>query len=289
MNKDINPQRWWIRPPMPDESLRSVLSRAAAFYESTSIQLWASLNSEDPRPSGDVESPSCLALCRMAIAIGVPAAELLAHTQPDTPWLLAPHARNVFCPMCWDEDRARDDPCSIRRSWNRLFRTVCPQHRCPLRIAPEQWASFALSQSLPVPQLSGQEQRILDLIESFGQTLEQSLYFGEPWPDDWRGNPQLARQLLLATSFNVSDVRDFPLINYVQVSSNLAGLVRGSRHQCEPAPKLRWDSYREIADPALRRAGLWATAWTLLPNLPEELSPGWLKLPAHVAARIRFP
>jgi hypothetical protein len=287
MKRVINFQRWWIQPPMPDESMRSVLNRAAALYGRTSAQLWASLNSDDPRPAGDVESPSSAALRRMAAAIGMPASELLAHRQPDTPWLLAPHARNVCCPMCWDEDRARGEPCSIRRGWNRLLRTACPQHGCPLRIAPEQWARFTPSHPLPVPQLSEQEQQILDLIESFGQTLEQSIYFGERWPDDWRGNAQLARQLLLAVSFNVNEVRNFPLINYAQVSGNLTGLIRGTRHQYEPVRKLRWDSYREIADPALRRAGLWVTAWTLLPDLPVELSPGWLKLPAHVGARIR--
>jgi|GEM_PF-4813681 len=154
MKRVINFQRWWIQPPMLDESLRSVLNRAAALYGRTSAQLWASLNSDDPRPTGDVESPSSAALRRMATAIGMPASELLAHRQPDTPWLLAPHARNVCCPMCWDEDRARGEPCSIRRGWNRLLRTTYPQHGCPLRIAPEQWARFTPSHPLPIPQLS---------------------------------------------------------------------------------------------------------------------------------------
>ncbi len=287
MKKGINPQRWWIRPPMRDESLRSVLNRAAAFYECTSFQVWASLNSDDPRPVGDVESPSGAALHRMAAAIGMPASDLLAHRLPDAPWLLEPHARNIYCPMCWDEDSVRGEPCSIRRAWTWLLRTTCPQHGCPLRIAPEQWARFTRFHSLPAPQFSEQERRILHLIESFGQALEQSLYFGRPWPDDWRGNPQVARQLLLAVSFNVRKIRDFPLINYVQVSSNLTSLIRGPLHQYEPVRKLRWDSYREIADPALRRASLWATAWTLLPNLSTDLSPGWTKLPGHVQARIR--
>lgn len=286
VKRESNPQRWWIRPPMPDESLRSVLNRAAALYECTSLQLWASLNSDDLRPTGDIESPSCAALCRMAAAIGMPASELLAHRQPDAPWLLVPQARDIYCPKCWNEDRARGEPCFIRRGWSRLLRTACPQHGCPLRIAPEQWARSLTSDPPPVPQFSQHEQRILDLIESFGQTLEQSLYFGESWPDDWGGNPQIARQLLLAVSFNVNVVSDFPLINYVQVSDHLTGFIRGTRHQYEPVRKLRWDSYREIADPALRRAGLWVTAWALMPGLPVELSPGWLRLPAHIEARI---
>lgn len=279
MRVEASNQRWWIRPPMPDESLRSVLNRAAALYERTSEQIWECLNGDDPRPTGDVESPSCAALRRMAAAIGVSAFELLAHRQPDAPWLLAPQARNVYCPMCWNEDRIRGEPCSIRRGWNQLLRATCPHHGYPLRLAPEQWATLSLTHPFQVPQFSEREQRILDLIEYFGQTLEQSLYFGQPWPVGWQGNPQIARQTLLEVSFNVNTIRDFPLIKRVQASGGLAGFIRGPLHQQDPVRKLQWEAFREMADPALRRAAIWATAWAVMPDLPLDLSPGWFRLP----------
>ena len=162
-------------------------------------------------------------------------------------------------------------PCSIRRGWNRVLRTTCPDHGCPLRLAPEQWATSSLSHPFQPPAFTQQEQQILDLIEAFGEALERSLYFGDPWPSEWRGNPQTARQLLLAVSFNVNEVRDFPLTKYVQVSGNLKGFIRGPLHQQEPYKKLRWDAFRGVADPALRRAGLWATAWALMPERPVDL------------------
>src|SRR5690606_237735 len=122
-----------------------------ALYERTLGQIWACLNADDPRPAGDAESPSCAALRRMAVAIGMPASGLLAHRQPDAPWLLASQARNVYCHMCWNEDRARGEPCSIRRGWNRLLRTTCPHHGCPLRLAPEQWATSSLTHPFQTP------------------------------------------------------------------------------------------------------------------------------------------
>lgn len=97
--------------------------------------------------------------------------------------------------------------------------------------APEQWATSSLSHPFQPPAFTQQEQQILDLIESFGEALERSLYFGDPWPSSWRGNPQIARQLLLAVSFNVNEVRDFPLTKYIQVSGNLTGFIRSPLHQ----------------------------------------------------------
>nr|WP_232116149.1 hypothetical protein [Luteimonas sp. XNQY3] len=131
------------------------------------------------------------------------------------------------------------------------------------------------------------EQRILELIASFGETLERSLYGGEPWPENLTGNPQIARGLLIAVSFNMNRIRDLPLTKCVQTSGNLARYIHGPLHRQEPTKKLRWDAYRKIADPAIRRASLWITAWELMRERPYDLSPGWSKLPPHVEHMIR--
>lgn len=282
-------QRWWIRPPMPDESLRSVLSRAAALYERHPQHIWDSLNEDDPEPAGDVESPSCAALNRMATAIGTAPSTLFAHRLPDAPWLLATKARTIYCPICWSQYLARGEPCAIRRNWCRLLHTRCPDHCCPLRLAPEQWATRTRPPVLELPNFTGLERRILDLIESFGAILEDSLYHGAAWPSYLKGDPQTARLLLLAVSFNLNQVRDCPLTKCVYTTGNLENFVRGPLQRQEPVTELRWKSFREIADPAIRRAGLWATGWELMRERPRELSPGWSKLPQHIEAKVRLP
>lgn len=287
MRAAVNTQRWWIRAPVAGESLRSVLCRAAALYKCSPRNLWYELNDSDTRPAGDVDSPSCFALRRMAAALGIPASQLFAHRQQDTPWLLAPNARDVYCPICWNEDLARGDPNSIRCDWSRLLRTTCLLHNCPLRLAPENWFTSSLGSTLQMPQFSELEKRILYLVESFGQALERSLMSGDAWPSHWRGNPPLARQLLLTVSFNVNEIRDIPLSGYVMANGNLAEVIRGPRRLQEPARKLRWDVFRSISDPALRRAALWSAAWSLARDRPIELSPGWFTLPSHIKAR--FP
>ena len=58
--------------------------------------------------------------------------------------------------------------------------------------------------------------------------------------------------------------------------------VHGPSHRQEPVKKLRWDGYREIADPAIRRAGLWIAAWELMRERSDELSPGLGRLPPEI-------
>ena len=64
--------RWWVSPPVPDESLRSLLGRVADLYESEPGELWSRLNAGDPQAAGEIDDPSCAALLRMGQALGVP-------------------------------------------------------------------------------------------------------------------------------------------------------------------------------------------------------------------------
>lgn len=275
-------QRWWIRPPMPDETLRSIIKRAAALYECPPKRLWECLNWDDPQPYGGIDSPALRVLRRMAIAMGLPPSDLSAQRLPDAPWLLAPQADEVYCPLCWTDDRRRGDPLWFRRGWRRVLRTRCAVHGFPLLLCPEQWTSWPQVREFQLPDLTAHEQRILELIASFGESLERSLYEGAPWPANLAGNPHAARQLLIAVSFNMNKVRDIPLTKCIQTSGNLAMYVHGPSHRQEPVKKLRWDGYREIADPAIRRAGLWIAAWELMRERSDELSPGLGRLPPEI-------
>lgn len=267
--------RWWVPPPAPDESLRSLLNRAAALYECPPAVLWDSLHDGDSRPSGDVDAPSCAALLRMAKAMGMRAAQLHSHRLADVPWLLAPRARRSYCPHCWNLDLQHDRPYTLRRGWSRVLRTRCPIHGLPLSLAEEAWASRSGRFRYPIVQFSPHEQGILDLIDEFGTALEKSLYFEAPWPKGWRSTPHRARALLISVTFNMNSVRDFPAIRNIEPGGNLSSLIHGPRHLQEPVSKLTWDAFRCVANPAFRRAALWATAWTLVPALPSEYSPGW--------------
>ena len=275
MNVHTDHTRWWIPQPGQDESLRSVLGRAAALYECTPDELWASLNQDDSGSSGDIDSPSCTALLRVAKALGTRAVGLLPHRFADVPWHLTPRARRSFCPSCWNEDLRLGRPRTLKRAWNHVLRTRCPIHGLPLNLAPETWAMTTTRYEHPVPTFTPEEQGTLDLIESFGVALEQSLYFGTPWPEGWRGTPQAARSLVASLCVNMNSERDFPPIRNVMATSALSAVISTPRHTQEPFRGHAWETFRAIANPGIRRAALWVAAWRLVPEHPSTLSPGW--------------
>ena len=267
--------RWWVSPPRPDELLSSLLSRAAALYERPPAMLWSSLHEGDSRPWGDVDAPSCAALLRMANALGMRATALHSHRLVDAPWLMVPRARSSYCPQCWNLDLEHNRPHILRRGWSRVLRTKCQIHDQPLLLAQEAWASKSRRLKYPIVQLSANEQGILDLIDRFGTVLEQCLYFGAVWPDGWQSTPHHARSLLVSFTFNMNSVMDFPPIRNVDPGGNLSRLICGPRRFQEPISEPTWDAFRSVANPAFRRAAVWATAWTLIPDLPAAYAPGW--------------
>lgn len=279
MNALIDKTRWWIPPPGSDESLRSVLSRAAALYECMPGQLWASLNQDDAQPCGDIDSPSCPALLRIAQALGARAVELLPHRLADEPWRLLPDVRQCFCPACWNEDLRAGRPRTLRRAWSHVLRIRCQTHGLPLCLAQGTWATSTSPYNYQIPKFTPEEQGVLDLIESFGTALEQSLFFGSPWPEGWRGTPQAVRSLLGALSFNQDSRRNFPPIRNVEASGGLSSVICYPRHMQEPLKGSPWEAFRAIANPGIRRAALWVAAWNVVPDLPAASSPGWVKLP----------
>src|SRR5690606_17808087 len=65
--------RWWIPPPAPDETLRSVLERAAALYRWEPGELWRALNGQGARDAGTIDTPSSKGLMLLGRALGLPA------------------------------------------------------------------------------------------------------------------------------------------------------------------------------------------------------------------------
>lgn len=268
--------RWWVSPPGPDESLRSLLGRVADLYESEPGELWSRLNAGDPQAAGEVDDPSCAALHRMAQALGVPGASLQAHRLHETPGLLAPAARTAICPCCWAEDDAAARPRSYRRAWAHVLRTVCPVHRVHLVIPRDRRQPDLATAQAQQAALTPDDLQILALIDRFGATLEAALCEGAAWPADWQGSAVSARQALVQVSFNPGGVRGPPVIANVCPSPTLASLVHGPLHHRGPGEAADWEAFRRLADPCVRRAALWVVAWQVVPHLKEFNSPGWI-------------
>ncbi len=267
--------RWWIPPPAPDETLRSVLERAAALYHWEPGQLWQALNGEGAAGAGTIDAPSSKGLVLLGRALGLPARQLREHLVDDAPWRLDPNARQAVCPICW-EQAASGDPQPELRGWTHVLRTWCPRHGAPLCLPVSR--NHSGLDHRHVTMLTDEDREILSLIDSFGATLERALFFGEPWPAHWQGCPQSARQRLLQVTFRRSDGTDSPLLANVAPGETLAPFVRCGRH-VHAGGENTWEHFRGINDPAIRRAALWVVAWMSIPGLPASLSPGWGIMP----------
>lgn len=265
--------RWWIPPPGDDESLSSLLSRAAALYERSPERIWASLNQNDLRPTGKVDWPSTSALRRMAAALGKPPSELLHLRERDAPWHVQSGRRRAYCPMCWNEDLRAGRAIYLRRCWSYLLRNQCPLHNFPLSLAPSDWA-LKRRDKFDTASYGPADQAILHFVERFGRTLEDSMFHRAPWPAGWTGSLSDVRSVLVLVSHSMNTVRDFSPTTLLQPPEPLWFAVHGSRYSNEPLQKLDWESFRWIADPAWRRAALWLTAWEFVPGLTDDLAPG---------------
>lgn len=264
--------RWWIFPPAPEETLRSILARAAALYQWEPQMLWRELNEGADEADSDVDSPSCSALLRLARALGVSAARLRDHRVSNVPWRLEASARRAVCPVCWESGEGRPEAQIELRSWTHVLRTQCPMHGVPLCLPAGR--SHSGVRAHHVAALTTEDNAVLQLIERFGLVLERALFFGGPWPIEWRGSPKRVRQLLIDVTIP-DEAAGYALIAMVSPSSGLEAFVRNGRHLPFGTPRRDWERFRRIADPAIRRAALWIAGWMTIPDLPQSMAPGW--------------
>ena len=174
--------RWWISPPAPEETLRSILERAAALYQREPQTLWRELNESADGADNDVDSPSCTALLRLARTLGVPAIRLRDHRVSDVPWRLEASARRAVCPVCWESGEGRPEAQVELRSWTHVLRTQCPIHGAPLCLPASRGHCGVRTHHIAVR--ADDEKAVLHLIERNGTVLDEDLFFGGPWPVD---------------------------------------------------------------------------------------------------------
>lgn len=271
-------EAWFVQGPGPDERLGSVVNRAGELYGTTGESLLSELLGQPRTSWSGIDGASAAQVTEIARALKVAPRELWRHRLPDHPRLLAPNARQAYCPACWREDRAAGREPGFRRAWASLLRTRCEQHAEPLHLAgPFSYGNA--TRSVRDDDRAGIEDRqaCIDAIESFGHTLEGALFFGRPWPRTWRLSPWIARALLPAVSLNLGRDEQFPAISLLVCTAPLAGIVRVPTHALSPLHQTPWEAFREIADPAARRAALWLVGWRTCPDWPEAWRPGWVE------------
>jgi hypothetical protein len=268
--KSRGPGMWFVPGPGPDESLRSVLSRAASLYRTTPQNLWSFLCDPADGSASDVDDPNPSVILRWARCLGVEPSALRAHCRQDHPRWLAPEARQSHCPHCWAEDDEAGRPRGFRRGWDRVLAMWCPVHQVPLRSS---LSGQRLSLDREVLREGAQD--LLRRVDNFGEQLERSIFDAEPWPTAWRGSPQQARALVLVCALNLHSTDEFPALSSLLLPSQMPNLLHGPLHRMQPLRSAPWEALRHLADPAVRRAALWVAAC---------LS-GALETPAHERTR----
>jgi len=265
-------QRWWIHPPLPDESLRSVLARAAAFHERKPQEVWEILIAGGPADAGSVDCPRPWVLARLGQALGIDPAEIFAHRLPDRPWQVRGHEQTAYCPICWNEDLANGQPIYLRRGWAHLLKMQCPVHDYPLLPVPPEWAIRDPQVSF-IPEHSDGTRSVLALIDQFACEFSACAFNRQPWPAQYSVAFEQVRNALILANYSMNNMRDFSLTHQIRPSLPLGYAIHGPRFSQHAPIRLTWELFRAVSNPAHRRAAMWLVAWHTIPGLPDDLCP----------------
>jgi hypothetical protein len=134
----------FLDEPYPQEQLSSIVERACIFYRTTlgalAVEICASVGLElpsDTKLDWDCPPPAVLE----TLAYDVPASVLQQHVIDDGPAWLSPGCRDQACLPCLVEDDKAGRRPYYRRSWAKVATTFCEAHRCPL----VRWRKASLS------------------------------------------------------------------------------------------------------------------------------------------------
>jgi hypothetical protein len=282
--------RWFIDPPMNDETIDSVFERAYHQYKGIALarEGWL-VEFCRPQPAAGLPMTS-RNIMRVARALGVRPTRLLRTIVPDRPDMLAPGHRRAFCRACWVEDDRADRPRYFRRSWAKALCLRCAIHGEPLRVAPRpQYPVTDIPLPLDGPIFAAQERAVINMTDCFADQLHASLFDAAAWPAQWHLDALRARNLLGRCVSNL-------LLDPAPCPAHWVWLGGQNDPVCQfrtrPAASTRgsiWEAFRQLDSPASRRAALWMVAWVVMPGLPSELRPQGIKEhlfgqdPAHMA------
>lgn len=274
--------RWIIPGPGPDESIASLVGRAATKYGLTEQELVADLmgGTIDTIRSFDLDVPPSRVVHAIATAVGVPDKSLFACRLDASPRWLAPSARCVYCPECWAEDDAAGRPRGFRRQWASVLRPICMRHGRPLiRCLARDTEQPSLHLWGNDPASRGKRRECLDVLDKLGAALEATLFDGADWPRDWSESAVEARRVLLASALNCASQAAFPATSSLMLPTELAPYVHGPSHTFPPQHTPEWETFRALSDPGFRRGALWMAASRTIPGFDAQ---NWSNAPALV-------
>ncbi|MDR6935720.1 TniQ family protein [Luteibacter sp. 3190] len=262
-------ERWWIKAPMRDETIDSVIERASHVYGGIVLRrggwftdvLGAKGTDGIPWESRDI--------ARLSRLLQVPVARMQRARVDDAPDTLVPGQRRAFCPACWLEDDAAGRPRYFRKAWARVLYLSCATHNDPL-----EWAATPL---FPMHRMhilrrhlsaTDDARWLMDVLDQFAQTLEWHMFGGLSWPGHWRMSGYQARALLCHCLSHLESEEGRSVGQFLWPGPGDPTLYQPRREDVPPWRGCPWEAVRRAGRPSWRRGALWITASMTLPDFP---------------------
>jgi hypothetical protein len=273
-----------IDAPAPDETLSSVLDRAASFWGVDRSAVVAAM--ELGGGICDPDAPSPAAMSAIASTTGFSEESLDALVMDDSDELVLPARRISYCPKCWAEDWAqRRDP-YFRRSWSYVASLMCERHGTllyawetdargnrlspPTRIRPH--PSDAVWQSHVTHADHETDMRILKPLVAHASHAIATFRDAAKWPIGWRGNSETGRALIALLATNPAPYSERLAMDRLVPRGPDMQWFAGHRSSSRTTPSVcALAPIRRIGNPAYRRTLWWLIARTIVV--------GWSPLP----------
>lgn len=303
--------RLLIHGPHHDESISSILDRAAGLYCVAREVIAAELvidagYSIDCLAQCDFDDPPIELLLALSSALGISANSLEALNIMDGPSVLKPWARNSFCGVCFAEDLNRGHSPYFRRAWARTFKTFCQTHHQPLT---SWWSGIAHGSWPLTPRVLLAEWQELPLRTVISPDRLGLKHWDWPGPLLGGPDPQACATMRLAARLDMWEcdrqsaldaaeqgedtasekaLREFVVSFAMNRQRHRANPISGLLHpkpfewdlrRIGPMPPLGeddpWDAFRSLSEPAHRRGAICFAACSVEPDMPVGAFIGW--------------
>lgn len=315
--------RLLIVPPEPDETITSVLDRAATLYGTTRGELvwelkrnWGSLEQDKLWTNADLDVDPPRSLIRALARALECSDDLIGDLRlASSKWLLDPASRRAYCEKCFDEDIARTGSVYLRHDWAFSFVTHCRRHKVPLSSLSYTFRRGVYAErELPIMQRLKRKQPYNPVrfasnnssLVLYGASDESVLAFEEIWKRLCRFESRLLkscfssphrfdqetapyRDLVKVFSGNWDDLRCTPVMFYLfPVEAFIAPLAFHIPRTLEgPDHDVNdvWDTFLRKGDPMWRRGATWLLTQCFSDEDPIDLYPSYEQL---IRKRVRI-
>lgn len=271
--------RWLVSTPCADESLRSVLGRAADLYGQEPDILWTGLLGAAQLPPCAIDDPSTEAIDALAYVLAVQPGRLNRLRLPAGQRSLDHGRRHPFCPRCWRADDAAGRPRHFRRAWAKALSLRCELHGTPLvawhasrhQFAPRSSDDISLHELL----VDGVEKQpevrdALAYIHDFADRVARCGDDESMWPSDWNGTLGEALRDLVQVMTPDGPVES-SWLSQTYTSAALRPFIHPGPSVPEAGGSEGWERFCRTTDPATRRMALWLIGSWVVPSWPDQL------------------